>query len=525
MKNYKEFKYYFGEIEGQRKKIDNTIYSFDIETTSYIKLDNKIMEGIKYQELSKEEKEKVEFCSCMYEWTFSINEDVYYGRKWEELIEFLDRLELYNPEHKIVFVHNLSFEFQFLKSVFDLKDVMARKSRKVMRCFMEDYNIEFRCSYFMSNCKLSKLPEIYNLPVKKLVGDLDYTKIRTPATELTEKEFEYCEHDCLVVYYYIKKELETYKRVDKIPLTSTGHVRKELKEKVEKNYKYKSKVQKAININPHIYNLLYEAFMGGYTHANWIYTDEVIKNVDSYDFTSSYPYVLVTHKYPSTEFKKCYITNVSQMSNKFAYLLVVKFKNIKCKYYNNFISASKCRNIRGGKYDNGRIMQADEFEITLTDVDFYFILQTYNCEYEIKECYFSLYNYLPHEFIEFVLEKYVNKTQYKNVEGKELEYQLEKQKFNALYGMSVTNMIRDNVIYTKEKDWEEIPLTNEEICNKLLEEKNKGFLSFAYGVWVTAWARNNLLKNVIKLDEFVVYCDTDSIKLKERLRYKYYKRI
>ena len=525
MKNYKEFKYYFGEIEGQRKKIDNTIYSFDIETTSYIKLDNKIMEGIKYQELSKEEKEKVEFCSCMYEWTFSINQDVYYGRKWEELIEFLDRLELYNPAHKIVFVHNLSFEFQFLKSVFDLKDVMARKSRKVMRCFMEDYNIEFRCSYFMSNCKLSKLPEIYNLPVKKLVGDLDYTKIRTPATELTEKEFEYCEHDCLVVYYYIKKELETYKRVDKIPLTSTGHVRKELKEKVEKNYKYKSKVQKAININPHIYNLLYEAFMGGYTHANWIYTDEVIKNVDSYDFTSSYPYVLVTHKYPSTEFKKCYITNVNQMSNKFAYLLVVKFKNIKCKYYNNFISASKCRNIRGGKYDNGRIMQADEFEITLTDVDFYFILQTYNCEYEIKECYFSLYNYLPHEFIEFVLEKYVNKTQYKNVEGKELEYQLEKQKFNALYGMSVTNMIRDNVVYTKEKDWEEIPLTNEEICDKLLEEKNKGFLSFAYGVWVTAWARNNLLKNVIKLDEFVVYCDTDSIKLKERLRYKYYKRI
>lgn len=201
MKNYKEFKYYFGEIEGQRKKIDNTIYSFDIETTSYIKLDNKIMEGIKYQELSKEEKEKVEFCSCMYEWTFSINQDVYYGRKWEELIEFLDRLELYNPEHKIVFVHNLSFEFQFLKSVFDLKDVMARKSRKVMRCFMEDYNIEFRCSYFMSNCKLSKLPEIYNLPVKKLVGDLDYTKIRTPVTELTEKELEYCEHDCLVVYY------------------------------------------------------------------------------------------------------------------------------------------------------------------------------------------------------------------------------------------------------------------------------------------------------------------------------------
>lgn len=57
-----------------------------------------------------------------------------------------------------------------------------------------------------------------------------------------------------------------------------------------------------------------------------------MENVDSWDFTSSYPYVLVTHKYPSTEFKKCNITRAERMSSRFAYLLVVKFKNIKCKY-------------------------------------------------------------------------------------------------------------------------------------------------------------------------------------------------
>lgn len=33
------------------------------------------------------------------------------------------------------------------------------------------------------------------------------------------------------------------------------------------------------------------------------------------------------------------------------------------------------------------------------------------------------------------------------------------------------------------------------------------------GVWVTAYARRNLLENVLKLDEYVVYCDTDSMKL------------
>ena len=35
------------------------------------------------------------------------------------------------------------------------------------------------------------------------------------------------------------------------------------------------------------------------------------------------------------------------------------------------------------------------------------------------------------------------------------------------------------------------------------------------GVWITAWARYNLLTNVIKQDKYCVYCDTDSMKLLE----------
>lgn len=512
---YEEYNGHFADIVGDRKKIDNTIYSFDIETTSYLILDGKQVAGIDYQKLTKEDQERVEFRCCMYIWMFSINDKVYYGRTWEQFKKFLDRLELYDREKKIVFIHNLAFEFQFLKGVFNFTDVLARKSHKVMRCFFEDYNIELRCTYMMSNCALKYLPKIFNLPVEKQVGDLDYSLIRTPTTKLTSQEMKYCENDCLVIYYYIQRELETYERVDKIPLTSTGHVRRELKNKVLNDWNYRNKVKKAINTDPHIYNLLQDAFAGGYTHANWIYVDEILKDIDSFDFTSSYPYILVTHQFPSTEFKKCNITKVEQMSKRFAYLLVVKFTNVKCKYYNNFISQSKCRNIVGGRYDNGRIIQAESFEMTLTDVDFYFILSTYDCQYEIIENYYSKYNYLPKQFIEFVLEKYVNKTQFKNVQGKEVEYAKEKNKFNALYGMSVTNMIRDEVVYDNKNGWSERPLSNDEIVEALENEKKKSFLSFAYGVWVTAFARSNLLKNVIQLDEFVVYCDTDSAKLKQ----------
>lgn len=516
MKYYKEFQYHFGDIVGDRKKVDNTIYSFDIETSSYLILRGRILSAIKYLDLSEEEQNEVEFRSCMYIWMFSINDEVYYGRTWNEFKEFLICLEFYNSNKKIVFIHNLSFEFQYLKSVFKFKNVVARKKHKVMKCEFEDFNIELHCSYMMTNCALKLLPKVFKLPVEKKVGDLDYTLLRTPATTLTTKELEYCEYDCLVVYYYIKRELETYARVDKIPITSTGKVRRELKELVSKDWDYKRKVKKSININPHIYNLLQEAFAGGYTHSNWIYTDEIEKNITSWDFTSSYPYVLVSHQFPSSEFQKCLITRKEQMIKRFAYLLVVRFKNIKCKYYNNFISVSKCREITRGKFDNGRIIEAEEIVIVLTDVDFYFILDSYNCDdYFIEESYYSRYDYLPKQFIEFVLEKYVNKTKYKNVEGMEVEYAKEKNKFNSLYGMSVTNMIRDEVIYDNEIDWSERELENAEIIEKLNEEKKKAFLSFAYGVWVTAFARSNLLKNVVKLDEYVVYCDTDSMKLKE----------
>lgn len=511
---YEEFKSHKPIVLGRKKKFDNTIYTFDIETSNYLILDNKVIEGARYDKLSKKEQERAIKQSNMYIWQFGINDIIYYGRTWNQLKEFLNKLEDIVPIRKIVFIHNLSFEFQYLWSNFKMESVMARKSRKIMRAILYNYNIELRCSYMMSNCKLEKLPDVYQLPVNKQVGDLDYDKIRHSTTPLTKEELKYCEYDCLVVYEYIKKELLTYENVDKIPITSTGHVRRELKQLVDKDYKYKSQVRQAINTDPHIYNLLVEAFAGGYTHANYIYADEIIENVTSYDFTSSYPYIMVTHRFPSSEFKKCKIKKLADMINEFAYLLVVKMRDVKTKYFNTFLSMSKCRNIKGGKYDNGRVISAKELEIVLTDIDFRLLNEAYDFEYTILESYYSIYKYLPKTFINFVLDKYVKKTEYKGVEGKELEYQLEKGKFNALYGMSVTNTIRDEVKFDNGV-WEEIPLTNEEIEEALQNEKKKAFLSFAYGCWVTSYGRNNLIKNVMKEDKYVIYCDTDSMKLKE----------
>lgn len=509
------YRYYLPHRALAYKNTDDNIYTFDIESTSYYILNGKIHNMSTYLDLTQAERDECIFGSCMYIWQFSINGIVYYGRTWDEFLVFLNKLNESVPLIKIVYIHNLSFEFNFLKSVLSFDEVFARKSRKPIYAINKRFNIEFRCSYFLTNCALENLPEVYNLNVNKKTGFLAYDKLRHHKTELTHDEMLYCEYDCIVLYSAIKKEKDRYKHVKNIPLTATGHVRRALKKHISKSNNYKYKTQRAINTDPHVYNLLVKMFTGGYTHANCIYTDTVIYDVDSYDFSSSYPFVMCTCQFPSKEFKPCYIKSVHDISTKFAYILKVKFADIKSKCFHSFISHSKCINITGGLYDNGRVVQAKSLEIILTDVDFRFICKSHDfSSVEFVETYYAPYNYLPIEFVNFILSMYNKKTELKGVEGRELEYALTKSQYNSLFGMSVTNTIKDEVNYDDiTKTWNEQPITNNEIVEKLNEEKEKAFMSFATGVWITSHARNNLLECAMKFDEFSAYEDTDSLKL------------
>ena len=96
------------------------------------------------------------------------------------------------------------------------------------------------------------------------------------------------------------------------------------------------------------------------------------------------------------------------------------------------------------------------------------------------------------------------------------QYQRIKGMFNSIYGMTVTKNIRNPVSYLDSiKGWTEEELKNDEILDLLDKEKKQAFLSFSTGCWCTSFARNALLRRVMSLDEYVVYCDTDSCKLRD----------
>ncbi len=270
---WKDYEGHETEIINHKKQlIDNTIYTFDIETSSYIILDNKQLVPLDYLKLSEDEKERAITQSLCYIWQFSINDKVYYGRTLEDFKLFLDRLEFFSgTSKKIIYVHNLSYEFTYLRNILDFKSVFARKSRKVMKACLLDYNIEFRCSLYLSQVKLERLTKTYKLNVEKLVGNLNYNIPRSPKTYLTEKELAYCENDCLVLYEYIKLMKSKYQNIQNIPLTSTGIVRRELKEKLNKDTKYKYKVKNCLNTEGEIYDVLVSSFFRR-IHARKFYT-------------------------------------------------------------------------------------------------------------------------------------------------------------------------------------------------------------------------------------------------------------
>ena len=71
--------------------------------------------------------------------------------------------------------------------------------------------------------------------------------------------------------------------------------------------------------------------------------------------------------------------------------------------------------------------------------------------------------------------------------------------------MAVTNTIKSEVTFDNETGWKTTDIDNDTILDLLNKEKKKAFLSFSYGVFCTAYARRNLISNLLDLDKYVVY--------------------
>lgn len=505
--------YVFIDKRGRPHLDDMNIYTFDIETTSYfITKDGRVHSTLLYSAMNADITAVGAF---MYIWQLGINDRVYYGRTAAELTEFLTLIHRHVPATKYFFVHNLSFEFQFLKSFIDFERVFARKRRKPMRAETTRYNIIWRCSYHLANSSLEALADNYDLPVQKQTGKLDYYRLRNSKTILSDEELKYCEYDCLVLYHYINKELNRYGDFRNLPLTATGKVRKSFKEAVSTDPDYLHNVRAQYDTDPNVYDALMSAYCGGYCHANTYLRGEILLHVRSYDFTSSYPYVLLTEKYPCSKFTPARIARYEDMRlEDHSYLVYARFENIESKLDNPIIPVYKIKHGKNVCNDNGRLESADYIEIWLTDYDFRMIYENYEFDknYKILKSYSARKDYLPRPYLLFILNRYKIKTIYKNVPSAADKYRIAKSDLNSLYGMAVTNLVCPKIVY-ENGVW--LPPQPVNVRSTLIKLQREAYMSPAWGVFCTAAARFNLISIMRQLDEYWIYSDTDSGKITE----------
>lgn len=485
---------------GSRRKAKymDIITAFDIETTRLKDIEQAIM--------------------YVWAWQFGTEYTVI-GRTWEEFSWFSKRIAQHTPEgvEVVVFVHNLSYEFQFLRGIyqFEVEEVFALDKRKVLKASMHQ-KIEFRCSYIHSNMSLDVYTHKMGAEHAKLSGEeFDYSIVRYPWTELAEKEYGYITNDVLGLVEAIQIEMNHDKdNLYTIPLTSTGYVRRDAK-KAMRTVSHTFVRNQLPDYT--IYQMCREAFRGGNTHANRYYAGKILNGVKSADESSAYPAQQCNEQFPVSEFFHmggCTFDDLMKLINvrKKAVLMRISMTNIrlKDKYWGApYIPRDKCRNIREGLYDNGRVLEAEYLEMTITDIDLRIILSEYEFDdFVAFEVAHARYGKLPPALIDETIKYFEIKTSMKDVLGEELFYMKAKNKLNSIYGMMAQDPVKQTVEFI-ENDFE---FRNDDAEVLLQKSNSKAFLAYQWGVWVTAWARFRLEEGIRLAGEGFVYCDTDSVK-------------
>ena len=490
----------------ERKVYKDLICAFDIETTYLPDLDQ----------------------SFMYIWQMQIEDYTIIGRTWDEFIELRRRIleVLDKKEWLVIWVHNLSFEFQYLSDPyiyeFSQKEVFCMDPRKILKAEMMNH-FEFRCSYLHTNMKLSEFLEKMKVPDLKQSGDLfDYSKIRYPWTPLSDMEMKYVVNDVKGLVEALHVEMEhDGKNLYNVPRTATGYVREDVKRAMRS---FSHMTLKYMQPDLHLLELLMEAYRGGNTHANRYMSDVIIDGpVHSVDLASSYPAVQLTRLFPMSAFREIkdhdpeFIIHLMEDRSQ-ALLMKVAFSYIRLKderWPVPYLSKSKCRNVYNEVNDNGRIIAADYLETTICDVDLRAILQ----EFEFDEIIFlevwaSRYGLLPEAMREVTLDYYRRKTALKGIEGQEIFYTKAKNLLNGIYGQSVTKPLRGTIEYMQDL-YEE---AQEDPEKEMQIYRNKAYQCYQWGVWVSAYGRQQLEKGIRHVFETpgatFIYCDTDSVKYK-----------
>lgn len=469
----------------------------------------------------------------VHQFAFKFGSCYFCGRTPNELIEwlslFVEKLGLNDKRKVVVYVHNLSYDIQYLKEYLIEKsetfNVLALKSHKYLQ--VETDHFVFRCSYLFSNRSLSAWCKSTGSYYLKDDGAIDYNLIRYQDDDLTDNEWSYQFSDVASMSECWRIEKGDTFNVHNVPLTSTGFVRHDGRSLFRKNGNNREKFQKE-RLTPELYSICRDAFAGGYTHGNRHFRGKLVTgNIKHFDYRSFYPSTTRIDYFPDSPFTLFYKhTNGKEypkkdidimLKNKCC-VMTVLFENGQLNPHVTapYLSAHKVFKGRMTNMtkieDNGRILAFDGVTVlNITELDFKWIMKQYDFKNVIiLEMYIAERGTLPEWFTNLTDKFFYNKNNLKDVNP--LEYAKSKNKLNSIYGMSATDIVRDEwKMNTETGEWSSEHPDIPTALDKYYGSRNS-FMSYQYGLYVTAHCRDRLhtmICDVIGYENFL-YADTDS---------------
>ena len=458
-------------------------------------------------------------------WTLSIrafhtNIVTLWGHKPSECVECLNMVMEHLPGQKhYCYIFNASYDWVFLRKFF-MKEWGYPVKQLNTKPHYPIY-IEFGNGFIIRDClilaqrKLEKWAEDFDVEHKKAVGSWDYDLVRTQDHQFTEDELHYMENDTLAGVECLDVLMQTlHKNIFSIPWTATGIPRDEVKKRGKLNNGHRNFKSQALTYEQQ--KIMERVFHGGYTHGNRLYyNDTIYGRVSCYDFSSSYPYVLLSEKFGSEKFTKMQDRSMYDIlrdkdNNAYFFKFIAYNVRLKDPYFPMpCLQFSKCTRTINADVDNGRITSCDACEIWLTDADLEVIASQYDIEKHICiNVYASHKEYLPRWFTDYVYEQFTEKTRLKGQDR--VLYNIAKGKLNSLYGMTVQRPVPYNIIehYETGEYSEDDSQDPEDDYRKYVNRKTN-VLNYQIGVWVTAYA----MRNLFQLGDCAglwLYSDTDS---------------
>lgn len=520
------------------KSFNDIVCMLDTETSKHHKNklipDGKLKKGVpkyKYDTVN----------NYVVAWTLSIrtagvNICTIYGHRPDECINVLTELkERLRGDELYLYIHNLPYDWVFLRRFMINEWGQPVKQLNVKPHY--PINIQFengiilRDSLILAQRTLEKWADDLDVEHKKAVGSWDYDTIRDQNHVFTDEELHYIENDTLAGVECIDvTRLTLNKTISSIPMTATGIPRDDV-QRLGRKVRAKEKFLQQTG-DWDFMQVLEKAYHGGYTHANRhlietdltenfikIYSPTAEPVVKGADFSSSYPFAMLSEKFPTEKFTKLEddvsVDDILAQSDDTAFvfklLMVGRVKLKDSILPMPPLQFSKCLKIINAVQDNGRILGCDYCELYITEQDLCVIDEYYTADYWlIRDCYAAHKEYLPDWFTDYVYRCYEDKTTLKGEDSDPVLYSLAKAKLNSLYGMCVQKSVKiENVEDYVTGEYGSAEIDWEAEYEKYLINRNK-VLPYQWGVWVTAYAFRNLYE-LGKCFDVWVYSDTDSV--------------